>query len=308
VWPVLVQGEGAAAQVAAAIDGFNKIQPGGAVPRPDLLIVARGGGSLEDLWAFNEEIVVRAAAASTIPLISAVGHETDTTLIDFASDRRAPTPTAAAEMAVPVRSELLLRINDGGTRVLRCATRLLDGLLKDVRSLARGLIEPQRYIEEAAQKVDDRVERASRAMKVLLDRRAADLARTSAKLTTPEHLIQLKGRQFETAMRDAQRAMRAVLVNKGNELKQVTRVLDSLSYQRVLDRGFALVANSEGHSILDAATVSPGMALDIRFRDGNVAATASGAGAAEPAKPKRAPEKKETKKEPSAKDKQGTLL
>ncbi|MFB0923222.1 MAG: exodeoxyribonuclease VII large subunit, partial [Alphaproteobacteria bacterium] len=104
LWPVLVQGNSAAAQVTAAIEGFNRIAPGGAVPRPDLLIVARGGGSLEDLMAFNEENVVRAAAASKIPLISAVGHETDTTLIDFASDRRAPTPSAAAEMAVPVRA------------------------------------------------------------------------------------------------------------------------------------------------------------------------------------------------------------
>src|SRR5262249_57279689 len=103
VWPVAVQGEGAAAQVAAAISGFNALAPGGAVPRPHLIIVARGGGSLEDLMPFNEEVVVRAAAASKIPLISAVGHETDTTLIDHASDRRAPTPTAAAEMAVPVR-------------------------------------------------------------------------------------------------------------------------------------------------------------------------------------------------------------
>ena len=110
VWPVAVQGEGAAAQVAAAIAGFNALAPGGAVPRPDLLIVARGGGSLEDLMAFNEEIVVRAAAASEIPLISAVGHETDTTLIDFATDRRAPTPTAAAEMAVPVRLDLVAAI------------------------------------------------------------------------------------------------------------------------------------------------------------------------------------------------------
>ena len=114
VWPVRVQGEGAAAEIAAAIEGFNALPEDGPIPRPDILIVARGGGSLEDLWCFNEEIVVRAAAGSMIPLISAVGHETDITLIDFASDRRAPTPTAAAEMAVPVRSELLIADRDPG--------------------------------------------------------------------------------------------------------------------------------------------------------------------------------------------------
>ncbi len=114
VWPVKVQGEGSAEQVAAAIRGFNALPEGGKIPRPDLLIVARGGGSLEDLWSFNEEIVVRAAAESMIPLISAVGHETDITLIDFAADKRAPTPTAAAEMAVPVRSELLVEVVDAG--------------------------------------------------------------------------------------------------------------------------------------------------------------------------------------------------
>lgn len=110
IWPVRVQGEGAAAEVAAGIRGFNALAPGGAIPRPDLLIVARGGGSVEDLWPFNEEIVVRAASESAIPLISAVGHETDTTLIDFAADWRAPTPTAAAERAVPVRADLVTQI------------------------------------------------------------------------------------------------------------------------------------------------------------------------------------------------------
>lgn len=127
VWPVLVQGKGAAEQVAAAIKGFNAIRSGGAVPRPDLLIVARGGGSLEDLWAFNEEIVVRAAAASEIPMISAVGHETDTTLIDFASDRRAPTPTAAAEIAVPVRAELQADILNFERRMVGASARMLEG-------------------------------------------------------------------------------------------------------------------------------------------------------------------------------------
>src|SRR5215204_2318027 len=123
VWPVKVQGEGSAEQVAGAIRGFNALAPNGRIPRPDLLIVARGGGSLEDLWSFNEEIVVRAAAESMIPLISAVGHETDVTLIDFASDVRAPTPTAAAEMAVPVRSELFVEVESLARRTMVCWQR-----------------------------------------------------------------------------------------------------------------------------------------------------------------------------------------
>ncbi|PWB63108.1 MAG: exodeoxyribonuclease VII large subunit [Bradyrhizobiaceae bacterium] len=138
VWPVRVQGEGSAQEVAAAIEGFNALPERGPIPRPDLLIVARGGGSLEDLWSFNEEIVVRAAAASLIPLISAVGHETDVTLIDFAADRRAPTPTAAAEMAVPVRSDLVLQI-DGLARRQRAfqALRLRLEALDLRRSIGR---------------------------------------------------------------------------------------------------------------------------------------------------------------------------
>src|SRR6201991_1240801 len=139
VWPVAVQGESAAGQVAAAIEGFNALPPGGPVPRPDLLIVARGGGSLEDLMPFNEEIVVRAVAGSTIPVISAVGHETDTTLIDFASDRRAPTPTAAAEMAVPVRADLLSQTLDFERRFVRRFTNGVDDRRRHLNQLARVL-------------------------------------------------------------------------------------------------------------------------------------------------------------------------
>ena len=134
VWPVRVQGDGSADEVAAAIRGFNALARDGPIRRPDLLIVARGGGSLEDLWSFNEEIVVRAAAASMIPLISAVGHETDVTLIDFAADVRAPTPTAAAEMAVPVRAELLLRVDSLARRSLACWQRCQEARRTELRA------------------------------------------------------------------------------------------------------------------------------------------------------------------------------
>src|SRR5579885_3392869 len=159
LWPVAVQGEGAAAQVAAAIEGFNRLPAGGPVPRPDLLIVARGGGSLEDLMPFNEEIVVRAAAASAIPLISAVGHETDTTLIDHAADRRAPTPTAAAEMAVPVRLDLVAELSGKGQRMAGAMLRLLDERRLRVVGLGRGLPDPRSLLDAAAQRLDDRAER-----------------------------------------------------------------------------------------------------------------------------------------------------
>src|SRR5437667_861032 len=150
IWPVAVQGESAAAQIAAAIDGFNRLGPAGPVPRPDLIIVARGGGSLEDLMAFNEEIVVRAAAASAIPLISAVGHESDTTLIDHASDRRAPTPTAAAEMAVPVRLDLLADLAGKSARLAGGLSRLFSERRLRLGGLARGLPDPQDLLRAPA--------------------------------------------------------------------------------------------------------------------------------------------------------------
>lgn len=155
VWPVQVQGEAAAGQVAKAIEGFNAMAPDGVVPKPDILIVARGGGSLEDLWAFNEEVVVRAAAASNIPLISAVGHETDTTLIDFASDRRAPTPSAAAEIAVPVKRDLEIRLGDIGQRLEKARDRYFSGLSEKLSGLARGIPTPKDILGLALQKLDD---------------------------------------------------------------------------------------------------------------------------------------------------------
>src|SRR4051794_4755968 len=164
VWPVRVQGDGSAAEIAAAIRGFNALPEGGRVPRPGLLIVARGGGSLEDLWSFNEEIVVRAAAASMIPLISAVGHETDVTLIDFAADQRAPTPTAAAEMAVPVRSKLLLETDSLARRALACWQRCQEARRTELRAAARALPGLEDLFALPRQRLDHATARLPRAL------------------------------------------------------------------------------------------------------------------------------------------------
>src|SRR5947207_5585253 len=165
VWPVKVQGDGSAEQVAAAIRGFNALPADGRIRRPDLLIVARGGGSLEDLWSFNEEIVVRAAAESMIPLISAVGHETDVTLIDFASDRRAPTPTAAAEMAVPVRADLIAELMSKARRALACWQRAQDHRRTELRAASRALPNAEELLSIPRQRLDGCAERLPRALR-----------------------------------------------------------------------------------------------------------------------------------------------
>src|SRR5438067_2547072 len=164
VWPVKVQGDGSAEQIAAAIRGFNALPESGRIPRPDILIVARGGGSLEDLWSFNEEIVVRAAAESLIPLISAVGHETDITLIDFAADKRAPTPSAAAEIAVPVRADLIAQIDNLAGRQFNAWRRRHDAWRTELRAAGRALPSPQSLLAVPWQKLDGLTERLPRAL------------------------------------------------------------------------------------------------------------------------------------------------
>jgi exodeoxyribonuclease VII large subunit len=208
VWPVAVQGEGAAAQVAAAIEGFNRLPEAGPVPRPGLLIVARGGGSIEDLMPFNEEIVVRAAAASAIPLISAVGHETDTTLIDHAADRRAPTPSAAAEIAVPVRLDLIAEVGGKTARLAGGLARLLAERRLRLDGLGRGLPDPQDLIGASAQRLDDRAERLRLAALSQLRRarQRADLA--SARLAHPGMLIQQAAAAAAAAFAGLGRALR----------------------------------------------------------------------------------------------------
>lgn len=200
IWPVAVQGERCAADVARAIAGFNAMTPGGALPRPDLLIVARGGGSVEDLWGFNEEIVARAAAASEIPLISAVGHETDTTLIDYVSDRRAPTPTAAAELAVPVRHELLAWLGGQGARMSQALSTTLVRRRQRLSDLGRALPRPEVLVEGPRQRLDVLGDRLGPALIAGVQRRKVKLSEASGSLR-PATLR----RTVQTARRDLDR-------------------------------------------------------------------------------------------------------
>ncbi len=309
VWPVLVQGEGAAEQVAAAIRGFNALAEEGPVPRPDLLIVARGGGSLEDLWAFNEEVVVRAAAASGIPLISAVGHETDTTLIDFASDRRAPTPTAAAEMAVPVRRELALQSADLERRLLAAAGRLVEERRTQVEGLGRGLVDPRRLLEEMTQRLDERAERLKTAWDSLLKDCRARLGRLEAALPHPRQLVVVKGEQLAAADGRLETIRPRLLSERQNALEGLGRVLESMSYKKVLQRGYAVVRGPEG-AITAPQAVTPGLALELEFAAGRATATGGDvSGAAAPAdKGSTQPPAKTKKKAPPSDDSQGSLL
>src|SRR5215218_4989157 len=316
VWPVAVQGEGAAAQVTAAIAGFNRLRAGETVPRPDLLIIARGGGSLEDLMAFNEEIVVRAAAASAIPLISAVGHETDTTLIDHAADRRAPTPTAAAEMAVPVRADLMAQTLDFGKRTIACMNRVLREATLAVTGLARGLGDPLRLIEERQQRLDVSGERLALATRGLVERRGQALA--AARLISPVAVLVAKQQALTAEVRVLEGAMRryvgdtrqkiertsdrleqyverlqrcgAELLERGRrQVDQLGKLLESYSFHSVLQRGFALVRDQDDHPVLAAADTRAGDTLGIEFADGKIGARVTeGAGAApRPAPPPR---------------------
>jgi exodeoxyribonuclease VII large subunit len=291
VWPVAVQGENAAAQIAAAIDGFNRLRPVApgekGVPRPDLIIVARGGGSLEDLMAFNEEIVVRAAAASAIPLISAVGHETDTTLIDHASDRRAPTPTAAAEMAVPVRLDLVAELDGKNARLARGLARLFSERRLHLAGLARGLPEPHDLIGAAQQRLDDRADRLRLAVRSRLE--AARSRLTAARLrpaALAADIARARARLDDTAPRLATAAARAVAEQR-RAVDGLAGRLASLSdtHERRLREGYVVVRRGEA-VIADAAKVTPGP-LELEFHDGKVDVFAGAV-----ARPRRSPRPK----------------
>jgi len=348
LWPVRVQGETCAAEVARAIRGFNALAAGGAIPRPDVLIVARGGGSLEDLWGFNEEIVVRAAAESQIPLIAAVGHETDWTLIDLAADARAPTPTKAAEWAVPKYSDLMQEKAKLGDRLRIAARRLLEAQRTHLRAarlprLLDLIALPRQRFDAAGDKLARcfreglnrchtslaRIAAGARLERALLANTRAHMmrhARLSGRLVprllearvgrARERLEQLGGRSAQALMRSAgrqrtrfervagrlrplpirqriERAQERLLVlaaqagqayrndlrHRRRRLQGHAQLLVSLSYQRVLERGFALVRDAaSGAAVRQAATIVPGQTLRIELADGTADAQALSAG------------------------------
>ena len=325
LWPVRVQGETCAAEVAAAIRGFNALRPEGAIPKPDVLIVARGGGSLEDLWGFNEEIVARAAAASAIPLISAVGHETDWTLIDLVADARAPTPTKAAEWVVPRYSELVERIGDFSIRLTGATRRALEAMRRHLLAATRGLPRRQDLIALPRQHYDAVERRLGRALLANARAHSLRLARTAtrlsprllqarvsrardrldlldrrksgslARLTAPHRtrLERIAGRLRPQALGErvarsaaqvgvlAVRARNATLgglTQRRRSLEAGAKLLTSLSYQGVLQRGYALVRDERGRSVRSVAGVMAGQRLDIELADGHLGVRADSAG------------------------------
>lgn len=248
VWPTLVQGEGAAEQIAAAVNGFNALPVNGSIPRPDLLIVARGGGSLEDLWCFNEENVIRAVYNSEIPLISAVGHETDTMLIDYVSDLRAPTPTGAAEFAVPVKSELEARILTLQSRLVSAGNRYLQERKSLLDGLKRGIPNLEQILTENIQKLDDRIERLHLSFKNYLENRKNQLS-----------LNEIKPFYITT-----------ILDKKNDNLQNLSLRLESVSVESVLKRGFAWIKNQRQKTVYNAVEARKSSSLEIVFADGTV--------------------------------------
>jgi exodeoxyribonuclease VII large subunit len=254
VWPVPVQGEGASARIAGAIRGFGEIDGSPQLPRPDLLIVARGGGSIEDLWAFNEEEVVRAAAESPIPLISAVGHETDTTLIDHAADRRAPTPTAAAEIAVPVRAELFALVDELGRRTQQCLERMADRARERLELTVCRWPEPQALFAPAAQRLDEIGDRLPRALASRAGDARADLNAVAPRLR-PELLLD--------------RVVRA-----SERLASLWKMAELVHPDRPLSRGFVRVTDRAGKTLAKVADAIAARLLTLHFGDGRVEASA----------------------------------
>lgn len=249
LWPTPVQGEGAAEKIASAIAGFNSLPENG-IPRPDVLIVARGGGSLEDLWPFNEEVVIRAVYDSQIPVISAVGHETDTMLIDYVSDKRAPTPTGAAEFAVPVKAELTAQIATLQARLINGSLRYFSERQIKLDGLSRGIPNLSQILNEITQRFDDRIERLNMSFKNLIAAKQAVIERIALK---PYYI-------------------KNILERNQDILKNLNLRLESVSVDSVLKRGFAWIKNDQQKTIYNTAQARASSILEIRLADGSISA------------------------------------
>lgn len=263
VWGARVQGDGAAEEIAAGINGFN------AAPenlKPDLIIVARGGGSLEDLMPFNEEIVVRAVANSVIPVISAVGHETDTTLIDYASDLRAPTPTGAAEMAVPRRDELLALIMDHENRLFGALSRIMQQAKERLNSFARGLKDPLRILEQKMQSFDFLVQKLASSFDKTITMKRTNLLEVAGQLKHPSHVILDAEKSLKYQNDNLLKASQRILEPYKVKLDGLSRMLESLSYEKVLERGYAVILDKSEKLISNPDDISAGDDLTIRFK------------------------------------------
>ena len=340
VWPARVQGEQAAEEVAAGIRGFAALTPGGKIPRPDVIIVARGGGSLEDLMPFNEEVVVRAAAECDIPIISAVGHETDTTLIDYVSDKRAPTPTGAAEIAVPRRSDLMTSLQERQLRLGGAMNRITKERADRLEAYGGRLAHPERLLETRTQRLDNLGDKLSGlydryltvhkgrvtelsarlthpralldgkkrdwwhtaktldgAYKNILSRKASAVAERAARLATPDRIIKDAALQLEYQGKHLRAVGGRLLTDHEKHLSHAARMLESLSFKNVLNRGFVLVRDAEGIPVTQANDLSSGQTVSLQFRDDqHVSATITG-----DSPPKKAPKPAKTPKKSAKK-------
>lgn len=278
LWPVVVQGDKCAPEVAAAIRGFNALTPGGKLPRPDVIIVARGGGSIEDLWGFNEEIVVRAVFEGTIPLISAVGHETDTTLIDYVSDKRAPTPTAAAEMAVPVRADLSAHVAGLEERRRRALARGLEQRRQRLRDLSRALPRAENLLSERVQRLDSLAMRLPLALTSLIHRKRVQMSARGGERLHPAALladIRRKLRDVGAWSARLRPSLARNITDPKRQLVALVRTLETLSYRKTLQRGYAVVHSGDGLVTVKKAAAKHAT-LEIEFSDGLLAVSTSG--------------------------------
>jgi len=313
LYPVLVQGQGAADQITNAIRKFDMMKGTDDLPRPDVLIVARGGGSLEDLMAFNEENVVRAAAACSIPLISAVGHETDTTLIDFVADQRAPTPTGAAEIAVPRRADLIARLSETSQRLFTAMSRHIEVRKDRTENFSKRLGDPQRLLENKTQKFDNVTQRLSGLFERRLSAARERLVRYSAQIRHPQYLVNDAQRRLEDRVSRLPQIGARIVGDHKTRLQNVAGLLEAYAYTNVLKRGYAVVRDEAGKPLGSAKAAAAHNAMSLEFHDGLVDVHAAGQDAPPNPPPQKAKPKKKAapaKKQDSGSTKadQGSLF